>query len=512
VALRSAVHSGRITRWLRFRLTISFVLFFALLLTGVGLLFRGILHNIQTDQVGDLLAEEWGAIRGFLAFEPLPAPASPPGAPPQPAAARPVRFQPVWRFTREDPEEALIVERLRHVCLIADEAGVVLEVSPQYRLLGIESEAEIRDLIAANAVTVAERWAANQPFLVRSGVVIDSKRVYFVAIGRSLAENRAVLNRFTTYYFASMPLILAACGLLGWFVSKRALVPVTELAARTEAVSGDNLSMRLPLRGAGDELDHLIANFNQMVERLEESFRQTRQFSTDVSHELRTPLTVVRGHLEVALMTARNEDQYREAILTALQEVERLSNTVRALLHLSQAESGQLKLRLAPLDLSSIAAGLMEQFQIVADSAQIRLTGHFAPSVPVAADRVQMERLISNLVSNAIKYTPAGGRVDVTVQVAEGAAELLVADTGQGIAAGVLPYIFDRFYRAPELRGDPDRGLGLGLSFVAWIVRAHHGTIDVESEVGKGSRFRVRFRPEPPGAAGEARTEALDGA
>lgn len=502
MASQEAVKRGRITRWLRFRLTLSFVIFFALLLTGVGLLFRGILHNIQTEQVSDLLAEEWGAMRGFLNFEPAPP------AEGRRAAAAAERLLPVWRFTREDPEEALIVERLRHVSLIADESGAVLEVSPQYRALGIEPGDRIRELIGQNAVMVTERWAAGEPFLVRSGVMIDSKRPYFIAIGRSLAENRAVLNRFTTYYFASMPLILAACGLVGWFVSKRALVPVTQLASRTQAISGANLSMRIPLRGAGDELDHLIANFNQMVERLEESFHQTRQFSTDVSHELRTPLTVVRGQLEVALMTARNEEQYREAILTALQEVERLSNTVRALLHLSQAESGQLKLRLTPLDLSEVARGIAEQFQIVAESAQIRLNGQLSQPVPLAADRMQVERLISNLLSNAIKYTPAGGEVTVSVQPAAGwGGELVVEDSGRGIPREVLPHIFDRFYRAPELRGDPERGLGLGLSFVAWIVRAHHGTIEVTSDVGHGSRFRVRF-PAEPSAAGEAEVQA----
>src|SRR5581483_7546437 len=150
----------------------------------------------------------------------------------------------------------------------------------------------------------------------------------------------------------------------------------------------------------------LILTFNRMIERLETSFQQIKQFSTDVSHELRTPITAIRGQLEVALFTAQTTEQYREAMFNALQDIDRLSQIVRALLLLSQAESGQVVLQKTSLDLCAVARDLVEQFQIPAEAAGVKLTGDLAANCFVEADRVQLERMITNLLSNAIKFTP----------------------------------------------------------------------------------------------------------
>lgn len=466
---------GRITKWLRFRLAASYVLFVSLLLTGVGVLFRQVLGSILNDQVSEILEEEWGAIRGYMKIE---------------------RDRPVWTYDRDDPEQAFIVERLRRILLVTGASGAPLEISAVFAQLDREPPQSVRArLETGRSGFEIRRGPGGAPYLVRYGVVIDEKKPYFVAIGRSLAGNSAVLQRFTTYYFASLPAIILASALLGWFVSKRALTPLTEFARSTEAISSSNLNLRLPSRGAGDELDHLIATFNRMVGRLEESFKQTRQFSTDVSHELRTPLTVVRGQLEVAMMTANSTEQYREAILQALDGVERLSNTVRALLLLSQAESGQLTLEKTDVDLGAMAAEMCEQFRVLAEAGRVSLQTRLDDCL-VEADRLQMERLLSNLLSNAIKYTPAGGEVRVGVVRRGADAEIVVEDTGQGIPEEALPHIFDRFYRVPQTAVDPEKGLGLGLSFVAWIVRVHGGRIGVESAVGRGTKFTVRL----PGA------------
>ncbi len=478
----------RITRGLRFRLTVIYVALFALILTGVGLFFRGVLDSIQNDQVSALLEEEWAALRAYLKIQ----------------RQRNGVLKHVWVFDHEDPEAAMIVERLRRVCLIADSNGAVMEASADYAGLGVEQPDEIRGLIAANRVSLSIRPDEHgTPYMIRSGVIVDEKKPFFIALGKSLEENQDVLKQFTTYYFSLLPVLILGCGLVGWFASKRALSPVTELAEKTDAISGANLSLRIPLRGAGDEIDHLISTYNNMVERLEQSFNQTRQFSTDVSHELRTPLTVIRGQLEVALMTASSTDQYRDAIVTALQDVERLSNTVRALLHLSQAESGQLTLQRTEFNLSEMAADLSEHFQLLADNERVTLEANLPKRCMVSADRLQIERLISNLLSNAVKYTPAGGRILMSVHRADDQVELVVEDTGQGIPSDALPHIFDRFYRVPGQHLDPEKGLGLGLSFVAWIVRAHDGTINVESTQGVGTRFRVRLPARMP----EMRTE-----
>jgi heavy metal sensor kinase len=276
------------------------------------------------------------------------------------------------------------------------------------------------------------------------------------------------------------------------------------VAQAAQRVSGSNLSLRIPTREAGDELDYLILTFNRMTERLQSSFQQMKQFSTDVSHELRTPITAIRGQLEVALFTAKTTDQYREAMFNALQDIDRLSQIVRALLLLSQAESGQLVLQKTRLDLGSLIGDLVEQFQIPAEAAGVRLTCEAASGCFAAVDRVQIERMITNLFSNAFKFTPEGGQVRVTVRPAGDRVEIVVEDTGRGIPPEHLPYIFDRFYRvtASGTAPTPEQGLGLGLSFVAWIAQAHGGTVDVDSTPGQGTRFTVRLPVEPavPGA------------
>jgi signal transduction histidine kinase len=232
-----------------------------------------------------------------------------------------------------------------------------------------------------------------------------------------------------------------------------------------------------------------------MTARLSRSFDQIRQFSTDVSHELRTPLTAIRGQLEVALFTAEKPEQFRDAMVNALEDVEKLSSIVRALLLLSQAESGQLVLQREPLDLSDVVADVVDQFQIPAEEKGVSLTATLEPGWIASADRTQFERLISNLLSNAVKYTPRGGKVNVHVgrDEKDGWIRMVVKDTGVGIPADNLPHIFDRFYRVRTAQTHAVQGLGLGLSFVAWIVSAHEGTIKAESTLGEGSRFTVRL-------------------
>jgi signal transduction histidine kinase len=235
-----------------------------------------------------------------------------------------------------------------------------------------------------------------------------------------------------------------------------------------------------------------------MIERLEASFQQIRQFSTDVSHELRTPITGIRGQLEVALFTAQTTDQYREAMFNSLQDIDRLSQIVRALLLLSQAESGQLLLQRSRLNLCEVVEDLVDQFQIPAEAAGVRLTAQLPPQCDADVDRVQIERMITNLLSNALKFTPEGGEVTVILEVRADSVELIVQDTGRGIPTEHLPHIFDRFYRVPGkgTAPSPEQGLGLGLSFVAWIVKAHHGKIEVDSTPGKGTRFTIHLPNE----------------
>jgi heavy metal sensor kinase len=471
--VRSAL---RQTRGLRFRLTLSYVVFFSLLLIMIGVLFRPALQQIMYGQSEDILAEEWGAVKGYLRIE---------------------KYGPDWFYDPYDPEEGFIANRLQHVYMLTDASGKVLEVSETYRALGIDSPAEIKRILATpdpenHGVILRRQDPHGVGYMIRAGRLYDRREnVYFLAIGRSLAEEDQILHKFTLQYFIALPIMIAISSLFGWFMAGRAITPVNSVAQTAQRITGSSLDLRIPLRGVDDELDHLIETFNRMMDRLKASFDQIRQFSTDVSHELRTPLTVIRGQLEVALFTAQTPEQYRDAMVSALEDVDRLSQIVRALLLLSQSETGQLTLQKTQFDVAALTRDLVDEFQIPAEEKGVRVTSDAQPPCTVLADRIQVERLITNLLSNAIKYTPRGGSAEVRVRCEAGSMFLVVEDTGVGIPKEHLPHIFDRFYKVPS--SDPEKGLGLGLSFVAWIAKAHGGAVDVDTEPGRGTRFTVRM-------------------
>ncbi len=469
--MRALFQKAAFVRGLRFRLTLTNSIFLTLLLVALGFFFRGVLDNILDNQIRDLLNEEWGAVKGYLVIH---------------------KREPIWRYDPEDQEETFIVERLKRVFLLADNKGTVIDYSIIYEDFGINPPQEIRDALAVRQPFWQTRVSSEgEPFLIRGGAFIDDKdQTYFVAIGRSLASNQRTIIEFTRDYFILLPLLILSGLLLGWFVAGRALSPVNDLARAAERISSSNLSLRLPPRNSGDELDNLIRTFNHMMERLDQSFQMIRQFSTDVSHELRTPLTAIRGQIEVALFTAKTNEQYREAMINALEDVERLSQTIKAILLLSQAESGQLALQKTQLDLAPLVEDVVDQFQIPAEEAEVSLRAEVHGPAWIDGDRIQIERLVSNLLSNAVKYTPAGGRIAARVRRGEPEVVLEVQDTGAGISPDHLPHVFDRFFRVPGTSKEK-QGLGLGLSFVAWIVKAHDGRIEVESDPGKGSRFVI---------------------
>jgi heavy metal sensor kinase len=476
-------HPVNLLRGLRFRLTLSYLLLFSTLLVVIGLYFRQRLQLQTEGDVRDILEEVWGEAKGYLRIE---------------------NRRPVWTVDLDDPEDAHIKDRLRYVILLTDANRNILVDSPTYQSIGIDSLSEIRRIMALKEPEVHIRTdAAGTPYVIKAGVLPgEHGDRYFLAIGRSLADSVNTVRTFTRDYFLSLLAIIPLTGLLGWLLAGRAIQPVNEVAQAAQKITSSNLSLQIPPRGAGDELDHLIESFNRMTTRLEDSFEQIRRFSTDVSHELRTPLTAIRGQLEVALITAQTPDQYRDAMVNALEDVEQLSSIVRALLLLSQAESGQLVLQKTSVDLGEVAEDVVDQFQIPAEEKQVRLTSRIEPGVVILADRTQIERLFSNLLSNAVKYTPGGGAVQVRVQRDEGTwGRIEIEDTGVGIAEENLPHIFDRFYRVRNAQTNLIQGLGLGLSFVAWIVKAHGGRIDVTSTVGSGSRFTVRLLAEAPAMA-----------
>jgi len=459
---------------LRVRLALSYVIFFSVLLCSLGLLFRQTLQSILHANTTAVLEEEWDMAKSYLHVQ---------------------ENRPVWIYDRDRTEQAFFVQRLRRIYMFADSQGRILELSDSYADLEPESAGRIRDVLrSGKPFWHVRKNRQGTSFLLRSGAYHDGGgNQFLLTIGRTLTDNERILSRFTLRYFTILPFCIIGTCFLGWIAAGRALRPLNQVTLAAQSISGRNLGLRIQTTGAGDELDRLIQTFNGMVDRLQGSFNQMRQFTADVSHELRTPLTAIRGQLEVALMTARSPEQYRDAVLAAMEDVERLSKVVATLLQLSQAESGQVTLNMEALDLGEVLRTVAEQYQTPAEIEGLSLTIAAAPDCRLLADRIQLERLAANLLSNAMKYTPPGGSIRCQCRRVGEDVELLVSDTGRGIPAEHLPHIFERFYRVPDGAVDPLKGLGLGLSFVAWIAKVHRGLIQVDSKPERGTTFRILF-------------------
>ena len=451
----------------------TFLLLLSIVLALVGFVGTKTLQRILETQSEEELHEQMGALKGYIHI---------------------VRGGYKWDVDHTDPEEEATWGTLKTVYVVANDKGDPIEGAPDDA--GLFSKSTIRDDMAQMAQThqpvlrtVVGKDRIPYQILSSTATNPDTGRKWYLAEGRSLVEDRLLLRRFETNFLLFLPIALVACVVVSWYSTGSALKVLQAVDRAAQNITGTNLGLQIARRGAEDELDRLIDSFNAMSGRLKASFEQIRQFSTDVSHELRTPLTAIQGQLEVALFTSAGKEDLQEAVENALEDVGRLANLVRALLLLSQSESGQIPMNKSLFDVNEMIGDLVEQFQIPAEAQGLWLAQRKADPVFCEADRTQMERVLTNLLSNAIKYTPQGGWVSAHAEAVGNQVRLIVEDSGVGIPATHLPHIFDRFYRVPD--PNPEKGLGLGLSFVSAIVKAHGGEIQVQSRAGSGSRFSV---------------------
>lgn len=378
-------------------------------------------------------------------------------------------------------------------------AGPVVPPRPGTPSGTLPLSAEARRNAAAGRETYETvEGLAEYPVRVLTKPLVAGGRVRnVIQVGMSQENLYATRRRFLWVMTAVLPLglLLAAGG--GWALARRALAPVERMAEAARRISAERLAERLEESGTGDELDRLSRVLNAMLERLDMSFRQVRQFSADASHELQTPLTILQGELEVALRTPRSPRAYRESITSALQEIERLATLVEGLLLLARVDAGVLRLDLKPIDAAQLLAEVYERMRIVAQTRSVVLDLDELEPHLVLGDGERLRRVLLNLVDNAIKYTPAGGRVTLSVRRLNDRACLSVRDTGIGLSEGEKEQVFQRFYRAGAARDHGAEGSGLGLCIAMSIVEAHGGTLEVSSRVGEGSTFRVCL-PEVP--------------
>ena len=302
------------------------------------------------------------------------------------------------------------------------------------------------------------------------------------------------LDHFRLIEQETLPLLILLASLLGYWLSGRSLAPVSQIIETAKSIGVQNLSRRLELPRAHDELRQLTETLNAMLDRIEKSFRKITQFTADASHDLRTPVTIIRAASEIALRRPRGSSEYRETLSQILKTSIETSDLLENLLTLARADAGAAGFEMHPLDLAKNVRRAQERAQVLSSAKTVQFTAQ-TPAAPVwvKGDSIAIDRLLLILIDNAVKYTPAGGRCAIELSCDREQAHIAVRDTGIGISTSDLERIFERFTRADLARSRETPGAGLGLAIARWITEIHGGSIAAESSIGSGSIFHVRL-------------------
>ena len=348
----------------------------------------------------------------------------------------------------------------------------------------------------------------NAPLRIVTFPVMENKHITkIVQVASSLEDVEDALNTLFIILMITVPLALMVAILGGQFLANKALKPVDNVTQTARVITSRNLNQRIKPLKVRDEISRLIDTFNEMISRLDQSFRQIKQFSADASHELKTPLTILKGEVEVTLRRERTLHEYEQTLRSNLEEINRMSQIVDDLLLLSKADTGELRLDREDINLTEILNEVVAQLNILIQSKNLQIeTSNHNESIHIFGDPLRIRELFLNLIENGIKYTEKEGSIRITVAKDTPQpggeetefAKIVFSDTGIGIAREDQEKIFDRFYRVDKARSRDQGGSGLGLSICKWIVEAHKGEIKVESEIGKGSSFTVKLPLHAP--------------
>lgn len=322
----------------------------------------------------------------------------------------------------------------------------------------------------------------------------------FAAVAEPLSVIDEALRRLRGDFFAGVPLVLLLASAGGYFLARKSLSQIASMNEQTQRITAERLSLRLDVTNPRDELGRLATTINELLTRLETSFKEQQRFIADASHELRTPLAVLRGETEVALGKKRTVDEYQDSLSLIKDEAERLSRIVEDLFILArQPVDGPRTLAQEEISLNEVVKECVRAARVLAVRKGVRLkTEYDSAAIVLSGDDELIKRMMLNLLDNAVKYTPQGGEISVALARQNGSALIVVRDTGIGIPQGDQLHIFDRFYRVDKARSRALGGAGLGLSIVSWIVAAHGGKIDVDSTAGRGSKFTVELPLKAP--------------
>jgi heavy metal sensor kinase len=329
--------------------------------------------------------------------------------------------------------------------------------------------------------------------VARRQIVVDGN-VYLVDAAVPTEPFDQALDNFRIIEKRFLPLLVILASLLGYWLSGRALAPVNQIIESAERVGVRNLSRRLEVPRAKDELRRLTEQLNAMLDRIEASVKRITQFTADASHDLRTPLALIRTNAELVLRRPRSESEYREALARILTTSEETTELIEQLLLLARADANVAQLKMEPTDLYQILHAAGQKARVLTAGKGLTFSHSVLPNrLTLLANAQALERLFMSVVDNGVKYTPPGGHLALNLSLEDGQAVIEVRDTGIGIAEQDLPHVFERFYRADHARSRETRGSGLGLAIAKWIAESHHGSIELLSRPGHGTTVMIRL-------------------
>jgi heavy metal sensor kinase len=352
---------------------------------------------------------------------------------------------------------------------------------------------EVRDALGGDKETAQVQTLKGAMRVATFPIRRDGQIVGALQVGVTLEDVEDTMRALLKALLILVPAMLLLASGGGVFLAGRALSPIDRISRTAQRIGAENLSGRIGATGPDDEVGRLARTFDAMLARLEAAFASQRQFTADASHELRTPLTAIIGQIDVALERPRSPESYRATLAGVREQAQRLARLAGDLLLLARTDAPPTGANREPLDLATLLPAIVAQVEpLIIDRGQVFALAPLPPLV-VSGNEDQLIRLVLNLLDNAIRYTPAGGRITVCGARDEAWIDLSISDNGPGIAPEHLPRLFDRFFRADRVRSRAQGGSGLGLSIAQGIAQAHGGRIDVESAVGRGSTFTVRL-------------------
>ena len=336
------------------------------------------------------------------------------------------------------------------------------------------------------------RIDGNSWILYDEPIKAEEEIVGWVRVSRSLMPIIENLNKFKLILFISIPVYIIISILGGLFLAKRALHPIDSITKTARAIGQGNINQRLKLPKVKDEVGRLAETFDEMLDKIEAAFKKERQFTTDASHELRTPITIISVHAEDALGTDNKKD-YKEALEIIYKESQKMSVMISQLLLLSRSDEGKYHLEIEDIDIKLIMDEIIGEMKESAKTNNIKLYFSGEDGLVIKADQTLITRLFINIINNAIKFSKKGGfvKVQIAADPDKNFAKILIEDNGIGIPKEDIENIFNRFYQVDKSRND--KGTGLGLAIAKWIVDMHKGTINIESGLGKGTKFYINL-------------------